>query len=489
MKAMKLGVVVLMVTLSACTQKNPNLCCIDAADCEAVGISMSDGACADGLVCRGNQCIAETCSTSAQCDSSAPYCGGSGLCVAACEMDSECPGFGGTAAEQYCQMGACVECRTDADCGTDKPVCDGGTCRGCAIDTDCDSGACDESNGSCVDESSIVYAAPAGTDSGTCPMTAPCKTLQFAVTATLANRSHIVLAPGSYPDTQATIDATKTLAPSVYIHGHGATIVTAAGESNWISVVNVAATIQDLLINENSGGSFGHPIACQNAPCVIRRVKIRGNGRFDGIYVGQNVTLQDVDISNSRVGVIFDDSSHLVADRVAIHGGQDGLISNDADAIVNITNMEIFDMTRTSINLSHVSGTIQYSTFSHSIASSIVSNNATLPPAMLHCVSGLTIQSSVLWNPSPDSVVYGPCAISNSIVGPSYNAVYQGGGTMTTNMSTDDPKFKNEDGRDFHLTAASPAVDKLDSGPVTDFDGTPRPQGPKFDYGAFEFKP
>jgi hypothetical protein len=49
--------------------------------------------------------------------------------------------------------------------------------------------------------------------------------------------------------------------------------------------------------------------------------------------------------------------------------------------------------------------------------------------------------------------------------------------------------FVNEAARDYHLSAGSPAVDVTDSGPATDLDHVNRPQGARFDTGAYEYKP
>jgi hypothetical protein len=55
--------------------------------------------------------------------------------------------------------------------------------------------------------------------------------------------------------------------------------------------------------------------------------------------------------------------------------------------------------------------------------------------------------------------------------------------TTTTPIGFADPNAGN-----FHLSPNSPAVDRLTTGPTTDINGTPRPQGPKHDIGAHEVR-
>src|SRR4051794_8494575 len=64
---MRMYSLVLVVGLFACTKPNPNRCCNDEADCMAAGLAVGS-TCSDGLLCRGNQCIAVSCSTSAECE-------------------------------------------------------------------------------------------------------------------------------------------------------------------------------------------------------------------------------------------------------------------------------------------------------------------------------------------------------------------------------------------------------------------------------------
>src|SRR5438105_4550142 len=87
----------------ACTKPNPNRCCVDPADCTANNIPQGN-TCKDGLVCRGNQCIAETCSTSSQCESLAPYCV-MGLCGPSCVDGTQCPGAAQDASDTFCVGG------------------------------------------------------------------------------------------------------------------------------------------------------------------------------------------------------------------------------------------------------------------------------------------------------------------------------------------------------------------------------------------------
>jgi hypothetical protein len=155
-----------LVVLVACgTKVNPDVCCTDAADCAAKGVP--DGSiCTDGLVCRGNSCIAETCVTSDQCEPGAPFCSSAMLCTATCAMDSECPGFGGEVTSKFCESGACVQCRDVTDCSDGSPVCDAGSCRACRLDSECASGACGD-NGACIPTDALIYVSTTGSNGGT----------------------------------------------------------------------------------------------------------------------------------------------------------------------------------------------------------------------------------------------------------------------------------------------------------------------------------
>src|SRR5262249_5755430 len=107
--SMPTTIIMLLAGAVACTKPNPNRCCVDDADCMANNIPVGS-TCADGLLCRGNQCVAETCSTAAECDPSAPFCV-SGMCGTSCDDDTECPGNGQDPSDRFCIAGTCVACR------------------------------------------------------------------------------------------------------------------------------------------------------------------------------------------------------------------------------------------------------------------------------------------------------------------------------------------------------------------------------------------
>ncbi len=358
----------------------------------------------------------------------------------------------------------------DSDCAVGAPVCDLGSCRACEKDAECSSGACGD-NGSCLAEADIVYVDVTGVDVGTCTRASPCLTVQYAVQNALPNRSQIVLAPGTYAG-YISITSVDTSAPAITIHGGGATLKPVAGSDlGTIYVGNVATTMRDLTFEDNQNGG-GTSVTCSSAPCSVTNVKVNG---VSGFQVGINMTLNNVEIINAYNGIDITNGAHLLMDRVSIHGGVNGILVPGAatdSPIVSISNLLLYDLTGTALGAATVTGTIQFATIARNAA-----NGSS--PAVVHCSAGLTIQSSVLWTANGQLPLEGGCSVTNSIVGPV---------TVGANENTD-PLFLDEAHRDFHLSAASPAIDKLASGPATDLDGTARPQGARFDLGAFEYKP
>lgn len=455
---------------SACTEKNPNLCCNDQASCDAMGISI-DSKCADGLICRGNSCVAETCTTSDSCEGGAPFCAANGLCSPSCETDAECPGFGGDPKDAFCDSGVCDECRVDGDCtDSQHPICDAHACRGCGADSECDSQVCG-ANGACVSDTALLYVDSAGFDGGDCTSAAPCKTLTYAATRATPTRSAITMTVGSYSE-NVVLDSTTTSATELEIHGHGATIVapsTATFNTLTVNGTLSGVTVSDLSIVPvaNQRGGVG-----AQSPITLHNVTVRG-GQL-GLSISGGLTATNVSIIGTG-GVSI--SGQLKADGMS-------LISSDMTTGFYIAPGTVIDVT----NLVVAGGRLPCLTLGDLVTGTI--SNATIAdcgtvvtagPAAIKCGDNVpvVIRSSIVWAPGSTLPGITNCDISNTSIGP----------VAITGASSADPLFTDFAAHNFRLQATSPAIDAVPTGPATDILGTARPQGSRYDLGAYEFKP
>jgi hypothetical protein len=326
--------VVSALLLAACSKPNPDVCCTDAANCAAQGLS-SEAMCSAGLVCRGNTCVAETCVTSDECELGAPFCASSGLCSNACEVDAECPGFQGDASHSYCSNGDCVQCRTGSDCTADAPVCDGGACRGCAADSECASGICG-STGACVDATDIVYLDPTGIDGGQCGQASPCKTITFAESKTSATRSSVLMGAGQYVEA-VHLTTGAGLATTLEIHGSGAVVTSPTNQDSTAFVIDDGFTnvkIFGLTLTHQEGNGV-----MSSSPLELHSVT--SSGGFYCILATAGLTAYDVQLSSCGTGV--DVSGQLTVDGLSIVGNAqtDTGIRIEMGAVVTVNNLVV----------------------------------------------------------------------------------------------------------------------------------------------------
>jgi hypothetical protein len=100
-------------------------------------------------------------------------------------------------------QGICVQCMLNTQCSLQLPICDLGTetCRGCAVDNECPgAGARCLPDGTCADQSELVYVDSAGPDDGDCSLGNPCNTLGKGIQTAIAAGKHLISATGQFQE-------------------------------------------------------------------------------------------------------------------------------------------------------------------------------------------------------------------------------------------------------------------------------------------------
>jgi hypothetical protein len=459
------------VALVACSKPNASLCCVDEADCAAHGIA-NGSTCDNGLLCRGNQCIAETCSTASECEQGAPYCSAEGLCAEQCTSDPECPGYQQSSDERFCSNGICVACRDNNDCASAALICDAGSCRTCATNSECASAACGN-DGTCVDPSMIAYVNVTGSAVSDCTESDPCNTITRALTLP---RAYIVAAPGTYSaGTELTISENR----SIIGRGPGRPILTRSSAGPIVSVTTVAYFVLDNVevSGATSAAGDGHGIYCTGASPSVRVTDSRiGNNVDDGIR-GQQCMIEVSNsefVSNGGYAIDVTDANTTV-DRCNVHENGGGISIDGGTAVV--TNNFIVRNTRPSgsgfhgLALSAPSG-------GHRIEFNTIVDNSTLQTAG----SGFECAISAGTGSFPNNIMV------RNLVNSTGNASCTFPGSIILDdastlhfVSPDNPPY------DYHLMPGSAAIDQGTVSTIkVDFDDEPRPAGVANDVGADE---
>lgn len=255
-----------------------------------------------------------------------------------------------------------------------------------------------------------------------------------------------------------------TPAAPLYIHGGGASLSFAPQEEANLLEVSVPARIRDLELTANGGNALR---LTASDPVVAERITIRSG--YYGVLTSGTVTLRGLDIAGATYGINF--SGQVTIDRAVIHGGITGIqVGGSGSGVANLSNVLIYGTSGLAVETLNASGSISFATIVDSGA------EAGAGPRAVSCGNQMTIRSSIIWAPGlSERVPVEGCNLSSTIAGPT-----SAPGAMNT-----DPKFVDTANRDYHLAPNSPARDAVDTGSV-DFEGDPRPRGPRFDIGADE---
>jgi hypothetical protein len=388
-----------------------------------------------------------------------PYCV-AGLCGPQCDSDAQCPGAGQVATDAFCVGGACAECRAGmADCPVNAPVCDAGACRACALDTDCPSDACDVDTGMCVDASTVRYASATGADASPCTQASPC-TMNKALSIVDLQHPVIRMLPGAFPSFTVTAGSMTIIAAGASVD-HGVAITGNAQVT--LRGLHVAGTPgSDFLSCAQSGGSASLKLRdvtsgldVFGANCQIDAARCS----FPNLYL------------NAGVIASFD-RSYVGGVSWVVNTGETMTlkVSNSIATIVSVSNGPAVVR-------------FEYDTFYW--------GSSAFPGRLADCSnsgSGVTFVNNLFYDPTtPDDAIRGThCTFDHNVAYPQVTAL------PGTNTIVADPKLIDPATGNFHLQMASPAIDAAKvttSDPTYDYDGTPRPQGPKLDIGAFEYKP
>jgi hypothetical protein len=394
---------------------------------------------------------------------SAPICGANHMCRA-CQGGDEC--LMRAATTPVCDNGACSGCRSNADCkDPNHPICDSdGSCRACVAHTECAASlVCDIANGDCISPNDVVYV-----DRDKCP---------------LSGATGSQSAP--YCDIATALGALS-----------GKSIVRVAGSVTAYSAVS----INGLTVSLIGPGRDATPSAAIKG-FANHGVSITGNGTVvvDGFEITAATGMADgVNCSNNNASLtlvrdnIHDNNRYGVNSSSCNTTLDEDLISMNTGGAVSIT-LAQYSITNSMIvkNPSALGYAITFNSGSSGsfLHNTVVLNGSAGTPGAITCnaVGSTAIQNSIVWmnikGGASNSQINGNCVLSYVDIDETI------AGTGNRSIA---PAFVGPN--DFHLQANATAnnsccIDQIASSPVMhDYDGTTRPQHPKWDIGAHEVK-
>ena len=359
-----------------------------------------------------------------------------------CNTSAEC-----APANPFCEpsLRICVECLTSADCASHpgEPQCDPTTfaCQGCVAHTDCASGAC-LPDGTCGDDSSVIYLSNLGNDGNPCTAAQPC--IKFA------RASALLTATRQY------IKVSGALVETVTLNGKRATILadptaTLTGAADPTLKLQMSEIrIYDLVVACPVAPEIGGIKSEADSTTTLTRVTIRGCGKKG----------------------LEGKGGYLRVTRSTIAQNREGGVILDAEADFSITNTFIYLNGEPGSAVGGVSIGAATS-LNNQFEFNTVANNVSATVGGVRCptTNALPAQNNLIVENTPTNTA--GCDFTQSLVAPEITP------------------FAFLGANDYHIGATSAARDAVTapSSVIDDVDGQFRPIGPAKDFGADEFKP
>jgi hypothetical protein len=268
-------------------------------------------------------------------------------------------------------------------------------------------------------------------------------------------------APGEFPIVQM-----FNLEGKNYIDIQGEHRLVIDGQNAVYSSIFMASTglrVYDLeLKNGRDQGIFGD---CNT--CEFINLEVHHNGNVNGFGEG-------------LCHGIYTKGPNLLIDGGRWHDHYNGYAIHLYDAPQNITvrNVQIYD------NIAYKYGGGMFSYGNTKVYNNLFYNNTL---GSWHPSGNGEYYSNTFYALPQFGLTISGGTVRNNIF---YQASLDTSGTTTSNnLVGTNPQFVNAGTGDFHLQAGSPAIDAgmTVSGVTTDFDKRPRPQGARFDIGAYEY--
>ena len=370
-----------------------------------------------------------------------------------CADNSSCT----TQDRPFCQLDShvCVECLSSDDCHEANALnCDplSFTCKGCSKHSDCPSNVCLPS-GACGDESQVVYLdADNGADSGDGTMNKPRKTWTKALDLVTDTRRYIKVSG----ITAASVIIDKSV---VVLAAPGAKIIGSADPA--LKVQKFPIKIIDLEIACPSAPSIGGVKVEMMAQATLEHMYIHGCGKIGVEVMDRYVAIDRSNIeSNAGGGIVTAaNADYVITNTFIVHNGATNSMQGGVE-----------------LGSASLTNRFEFNTVAHNqIAAGVLRAGGVMCPL---AIDSLPIPNNLLVaNTGGDGNLYGGCSATGS-----------------ANETNEAPfAFVNPTTApyDYHLTESSTAISASTTATVVsdDIDGQLRPQGPKNDLGADEYKP